>query len=114
MEVSIKNKILEEAYKGSYYTIIGAGGDINEWKNGYSDMLKQQDIGNISNWIEFTGKDMNEEFMLEGYNKYPDNLHFLAFSLVGLNITKLALFKLQMGDRWFDDIVDNLTANDTN
>ena len=27
-------KILNEAYKGNYYTIIGCGGDLNEWKEG--------------------------------------------------------------------------------
>ena len=34
--------------------------------------------------------------------------HFLAFPLDGLNVNKLAILKLQLGDRWFDDIVDNL------
>lgn len=104
----MNNKTLEEAYNGSYYTITGAGGDINEWKNGYQDMLTEQGIGTIAKWLEFTGKDMNIEFELEGDKKYQDDLHFLAFSLEGLNVGKLAMFKLQMGDRWFDDIADNL------
>lgn len=50
---------------------------------------------------------MNEEYDLEGNNAYPDDLNFLAFSLEGLDIGKLAIFKLQAQDRWFDDIVDN-------
>ena len=26
----------EKMYKGSYYTIVGCGGDLEEWKNGYN------------------------------------------------------------------------------
>lgn len=104
----MKNKILEKAYNGSYYTIIGCGGDLNEWKEGYQDLLNKEEIGTIREWIEFTGKDINEELELEGNNRYQDDLHFLAFNLDGLNIGKLALFKIKMQDRWFDDIVDNL------
>ena len=104
----MKNKILEKAYNGSYYTITGCGGDLNEWKEGYQDLLNKEEIGTIREWIEFTGKDINEELELEGNNRYQDDLHFLAFNLDGLNIGKLALFKIKMQDRWFDDIVDNL------
>lgn len=106
--MNIENKTLKKAYEGSYYTITGAGGDLQEWKDGYNNLLKENGIGEISEWVEFSGKDMNEEFDLTGDNRYPDDLHFLAFSLEGLDVGKLALFKLQMGDRWFDDIVGNL------
>ena len=34
--------ILNEAYKGNYYTIIGCGGDLNEWKEGYAQLLKKK------------------------------------------------------------------------
>lgn len=104
----MKNELLNEAYNGSYYTIIGCGGDLQEWKEGYQKLLNEKEIGTITKWIEFTGKDMNEELGLEGKDKYPDDLLFLAFNLDNLNIGKLAMFKLQMGDRWFDDIVENL------
>lgn len=108
----MKNKILEEAYNGSYYTIIGCGGDLEEWKNGYQDLLNKENIGEITKWVEFTGKDMNDELELDGDNRYPDDLHFLAFSLDNLLIPRLAMFKIKMGDRWFDDIVDNLRGNE--
>lgn len=104
----MKNKILEKAYNGSYYTITGCGGDLDEWKEGYQDFLNKEEIGTITEWLEFTGKDINDELELEGNNRYQDNLQFLAFNLDGLNIGKLALFKIQMEDRWFDDIIDNL------
>lgn len=105
--MTIRNDTLRKAYDGSYYTIQGAGGDLQEWKDGYASMLADRGIGTISEWIEFSGKDMNVEFGLTGTNRYPDRLHFLAFPLDGLSVDKLALFKIQMGDRWFDDIVDN-------
>lgn len=101
------NSMLKKAYDGSYYTIVGAGGDINEWKQGYQDLLDKEGIGKIKEWVEFTGDDMNKEFQLTGDNAYEPDLHFLAFSLDGLNVGKLAMFKLRMQDRWFDDIVNN-------
>lgn len=106
----IRNEILKKAYDGSYYTISGAGGDIKDWKDGYAELFRKEGIGTISEWIEFTGKEMNEEFQLTGDNRYPDNFQFLAFPLDGLNVGKLAMFKLRMNDRWFDDIVDNNAA----
>lgn len=106
--MEIGNKVLCRAYEGSYYTIVGAGGVLQEWKDGYSSWLQREGIGQVKDWVQFTGKDMNSEFELTGDNRYPDELQFLAFPLDGLNVGKLAMFKIQMGDRWFDDIVDNL------
>lgn len=31
----------QTAYDGSYYTIVGAGGDLTEWINGYEGMLTE-------------------------------------------------------------------------
>lgn len=98
----------KKIYDGSWYTIIGCGGDLEEWKNGYNKLLNEHGIGIPTEWIHFTGKEMNEEYDLDGDYKYPNGLNFLAFSLEGLDIGKLAMFKLYMGDRWFDDIVDNM------
>ena len=105
--MTIQNEKLRKAYEGSYYTIEGTGGDLDEWKHGYEKLLSDNGIGKPSFWIDFTGKEMNEEFHLTGTNAYPDDLHFLAFPLDGLDVGKLSMFKLRMGDRWFDDIVDN-------
>lgn len=84
-----------------------AGGDEAEWKNGYQDMLTSEGIGTIREWVSFTGDEMNRQYGLTCSNAYPANLHFLAFPLDGLDINKLAIFKLLMQDRWFDDIVAN-------
>lgn len=101
------NEKLNKAYEGSYYTITGAGGDIQQWKDGYQKLLDENGIGTIKKWINFTGKEMNETYNLTGDNAYPSDLHFLAFPLDGLDVGKLSVIKLQMNDRWFDDIVDN-------
>lgn len=98
---------LEKAYNGSYYTITGCGGCLKEWIEGYEKLLQANEIGKPIEWIAFNGKEMNEEYGLTGDNAYQDDLNFLAFPLDGLNVGKLSIFKMCMGDRWFDDIVDN-------
>ena len=75
-------------------------------------MLDEQNIGTIKEWVEFSGKDMNDYYELTNSNRYQDNLHFLAFSLDGLDVSKLAVFKIRMQDRWFDDIVDGNRARE--
>lgn len=105
--MTMTHEVFQKMYDGSYYTIIGCGGDPSEWKQGYQDMLNKSDIGTIKEWYEFTGDDMNKEYNLTGTNAYKDDLHFLAFPIDNLNVNKLAIFKLHMNDRWFDDIVDN-------
>ena len=34
--INIAKANLREAYNGSYYTILGAGGDLQEWVDGYN------------------------------------------------------------------------------
>lgn len=101
------NEKFAKAYEGSYYTITGCGGDLNEWRQGYEKIMENEEIGKPVEWIHFTGKEMNETYGLVGDNAYPDDLNFLAFPLDSLNVGKLAIFKIRMRDRWFDDIVDN-------
>lgn len=98
---------LDAAYEGWYYTIVGAGGNLEDWKKGIQDLLTKENIGTITKWIDFKGKDMNDKYGLTGDNRYPEDLTFLAFAIDGLDVGKLAIFKLRMGDRWFTDIVDN-------
>lgn len=99
----------EKMERGSWYTITGCGGNLNDWKDGYQNLLNHENIGTIRQWVEFTGADMNAYYRLSSDNAYPNDLHFLAFPLDGLDVSKLAIFKLRMGDRWFDDIVSNNT-----
>ena len=108
---------LQEAYEGSYYTILGCGGDLQEWIEGYEEMLANGGIGTPIRWLQTTGERINN-FAVHAGSGAPDGVDFrnwfqpslvlLMFSLEGLDVSKLAMFKLVWGDRWFDYIIDNM------
>lgn len=100
-------KDIKNAYDGSYYTILGAGGDLNEWVEGYQGLLNKEGIGKIKQWYKTTGRVLNDTWGLYGNNRFKQGLTILMFPLEGLNVGKLAIFKLKMNDRWFDDVIDN-------
>ncbi len=102
-----RDEIFNAAYKGSYYTILGCGGDLDEWTTGYTKLLEEGAIGTPKQFITFSGADMNMNYGLIGNNAYKDDLTCLMFPLDGLDAGRLAMFKLRMRDRWFGDIVDN-------
>ena len=104
----------DKAYAGSYYTIIGAGGSLNEWVEGYTNLLKEHGIGTPKCFFVCEGADVNafaeKKRGGEIYpsDKFQDDLVFLLFPLKDLDVPVLAMFKLAHEDRWFDDIVDNM------
>lgn len=102
-----KKELFEKAYKGSYYTILGVDNE-KEYKEGYQKLLNELNIGKVKEWYSFTGKEFNEYYNVTGLSAFRPGLHILCFPVEGLNINKLAIFKLKMQDKWFDDIVDNL------
>lgn len=99
--------LLKELASASAFTIEGAGGDLNEWMEGLNEEMAKVNIGNVNTFYTFKGKLMNDTYALTGKNKYDDTLTFLCFRLDGLDVGKLAIFKMQFGARWLDDIVDN-------
>jgi hypothetical protein len=110
---------LKKAYEGSYYFIAGAGGDIQEWVSGYEDLMKQQEIGTPTQWFSTNGATVNgfasqhHGSLIVDSDQFPGDLTCLLFPLSGLNSGKLPLFKVQMQDRWFDDVIQNMrTRND--
>ena len=98
----------------SFYTIAGCGGDINDWVSGYEELMKEKGIGAPSEWVTFNGSLVNQlasdggAFEIAENDKFDPSLTFLAFPLDGLNVGKLAIFKLAMQDRWLDDIISNM------
>lgn len=102
---------LGQAYDGSYYTISGAGGDLQEWITGIEDLLKEREIGKPKEWFQTTGDAINT-YVLDRHpqntDPYPAEITVLMFPLDGLDIGKLAVFKVGMQDRWFDDIITNM------
>lgn len=110
---------LKEAYDGSYYTIEGAGGDLDEWVNGYEELLKKADIGTPSKWVTFKGELVNRyaedggKFEIKPLYMFKPELTFLAFPLDGMQGGLLSIFRLKpwINDKWFDDIVCNMRRN---
>jgi len=100
-------KELKPAYAGSYYTISGVGGDIDEWVEGYEKYLADEGIGKPTAWLYTTGAAVNL-FAGETHDPYPLDVGVLLFPLDGLDMSKLPLFKIRMQDRWFDDVISNM------
>ena len=105
---------LKAAYEGSYYFIAGTGGDLQEWVSGYEDLLTKESIGTPTLWLKTNGATVNG-FASQHYggliadnDQFPGDLACLLFPLDGLEVGRLAMFKLQMEDRWFDDVVQNM------
>lgn len=104
---------LRAAYDGSYYFIAGAGGDLQEWVDGYEKMLAEEGIGKPTGWFTTTGAAVNDYAFTSGWRSDWDQcfdvtLTCLLFPLDGLDITRLPIFKIKMADRWFDDVIANM------
>ncbi|QGZ16654.1 hypothetical protein PBI_DEWDROP_6 [Microbacterium phage Dewdrop] len=103
---------IDVAYKNSFYTIAGAGGELSDWIEGYGKLLDEAGIQRPTEWFTTTGGEVNAYFLRTGRYPHPndlfrDDLTILMFRPVH-PVGKLALFKVQSGDRWFDDIIDNM------
>jgi hypothetical protein len=98
---------LQKAYDGSFYFIAGCGGDLDEWVTGYEKFLDERDCGKPTAWLQTTGKEVNE-FAGENDNPYQAGLICLMFPLDGMEVGPLAMVKILMQDRWFDDVIDNM------
>lgn len=105
---------LAKADAGSMYTILGAGGDLDDWVNGLTAALVDKGIGTPVAWYSTTGAEVNAYTRpANPRDAFQDDLTVLMFPLDGLDVGRLAMFKLAMGDRWFDDIVANIERADT-
>lgn len=105
---------LAAAEGGSYYTISGCGEPLDEWVAGYEKELKDREIGTPTEWFSASGDSINlyatekHGVPLRPEDKFKGDLTLLMFPLTGLDVGRLAMFKLQMDDRWFDDVVANM------
>lgn len=95
---------LRRAYREAWYTIIYAGGDLQEWTDGYNEMLAEQEIGKPVEWYYCKGEDINKTFKKK---EFKATKTVLMFPLDGLRMSRLAIFKLHMGDHWFTDVINN-------
>lgn len=104
--------ITDKAYNGSYYTVYTdiANDDVEYWKTQYEDLMRSLEIGKPKEWHVVSTDDINDfaEARFNKFNPLPEGGKMLCFPLDGLNVPVLAIFKISMEDRWFDDIVDNM------
>jgi hypothetical protein len=100
---------LTEADEGSYYTIAGCGGDLAEWVAGYEEWLAAAEIGKPTAWYRVNGAQVNEfAGTVKPDDRFQPDVTMLLFPLDGLDVGKLAVFKLAHADRWFDDVIANM------
>ena len=105
---TVTQETLAEADKGSWYTIAGCGGSLKDWIDGYQEIFDDQGIGTPVAWYTATGAQVNEYVdPVNWRDAFQSDRRFLFIPLDGLAIGKLAMVKLAMSDRWFDDIVAN-------
>lgn len=99
----------QQAYDHSYFTIIGAGGDLTEWVTGVEGLLAEEGIGKPTAWYTTTGAAVNDFAQPEQERDalQPD-LTFLLFPLDGLHAGRLAMFRLRFDAKWFDDMIENM------
>lgn len=71
----------KDAYQGSHYTICGAGGDLNEWVEGYNKLLAEEGIGTPTYWAQTTGENINNYAATHGTvtDPFPADLTVLTF-----------------------------------
>ena len=104
---------LQTAYDGSWYFVAGAGGDLAEWVTGYEKLMAEQEIGKPAEWWQTNGSTINlfatrHKGTINRDDCFKGDLACLLFPLDGLHVGRLAIFKLQMEDRWFDDVIQNM------
>jgi len=105
-QISIKNitcSEVKELRNNNYEYLIlqGCGGNLNEWVNGITDMLKEEEI--VSDTFSFD----------EVYSFENNNLTNMAFALNNkdINMGRLATFRVRIrsnfGAMWLSDYIDN-------
>ena len=115
MSAEIEVADLQKADAGSYYFIAGCGDPLEEWVDGYEERLEQRECGKPVKWYRTNGATVNSYAFqkkrtpfLHHNDLFADDLTCLLFPLDGLNIGRLAIFKVGMQDRWFDDVIMNM------
>ena len=102
---------IRDAYNGSFYSIpVQIGDSAEDTAIEYMGRLQSVDLPQPVMWISTTGEEINSFANTLGELKNP--LHsaqgYLLFPLDGMPMS-IVPFKLNNRDRWFDDIVNNIT-----
>ena len=97
------DEMLDEFYNKSAFTFEGLEVNKPDMEK-LMDFLRERDYNPKENvaWYWFSGDVMNNKYGLTGSNAYSPELTFVV-----IPDYYNPLVKLQLGARWFDDIVDN-------
>src|SRR5690606_4988942 len=57
--VFLRSEQLQQSLDGSFYTIVGAGGPLEEWIKGYEELFKKNGLEKPSQWFRTTGAEIN-------------------------------------------------------
>jgi len=106
-------EIASELYSDSAFTFVGLRYEPTLLEQ-INKSLTDYGLNPVEQLYVYSGKDMNEHYGLTGDNQYQDDLSFVSFKLDNQPVGKLAAFKMTIGARWFDDIVDNNTRRQNN
>ena len=99
--MSVKKITVDEAkeIEGDALILMGCGGDVNVWKEGINELLKEEGI---------IGESMNDIFILN-IQAVRTDLIFMFNETV--NTGKLALWRISKGQtfnaKWLSDYMDN-------
>lgn len=100
-------KNFKEMYNKSMLTFPGIASTTNNYE-AICDFLEECDAlpsQGVPEFYIFEGKDMNDCFKLSGDNAYQDDVSFIAVD--NISPMMVAVSRLRVGGRWFDDIADN-------
>ena len=106
-KIEIKTKEqLDELEQDSALTWEGLDTSDGSLKEMFDWIKKYTEV--TENVYIISGALMNVTYGLTGTNAYPKDLHIVSVKLSDMKEPmKVAIPRLQVGGRWFDDIVDN-------
>lgn len=104
--IDANSKDLKHLYDTSAFTFVGLMTD-DENIQLMLDSLKEYGLKDTPDIYVVEGSLMNSYYGLTK-DPYPEDLHIVALPVDQFSdVSRLAIFKMQIGARWFNDIVDN-------
>lgn len=114
VELVFEDKI-KELVNNSAFTWEGMSADNDNLKAIVEDLKANTNIILPVHFYVFDGRTMNRMYGLTENNAYPDNLTFISIDLDNWSkLGNLPFYKMQVGARWLDDIVDNNMVRQNN
>lgn len=90
-------------YPEDVCVIPGAGGDIDEWKDGVCQIYR---LKNRPDFTTFNGQDLNTKYGLKGNSAYPNDYVFLAFPVDDLTRKLIQPNMSEIGAKWLKDLIN--------